>query len=167
MKIYIIRAFSLFLAILTASIIFSFSADTGEESGELSAEITNKVLTIFGISEENASSQEYQKMKTTMEFFIRKLAHFSEYALLGFMCCVFFRTFKQKMWLTTLFSLLLSISYAALDEWHQSFVPGRGPGVGDVLIDSSGAICGVLAALLAWYLVHLIAKKRKMKRRYA
>ena len=52
MKIYIIRAISLFLAILTAGMIFSFSADTGEESGSLSEEITEKVLDTVGVDKE-------------------------------------------------------------------------------------------------------------------
>jgi VanZ family protein len=37
-------------------------------------------------------------------------------------------------------------AYAALDEWHQSFVPGRQASVGDVLMDLAG-ICGMLLIL--------------------
>ncbi len=40
-------------------------------------------------------------------------------------------------------SLMICILYAISDEVHQSFVPGRGPGVMDVLIDSAGAMVGI------------------------
>lgn len=39
------------------------------------------------------------------------------------------------MWL----SVLISFLYAVSDEYHQSFVPGRGPAFRDVLIDTIGA----------------------------
>jgi hypothetical protein len=35
---------------------------------------------------------------------------------------------------------LLACAYAALDEWHQSFVPGRFAGVGDFLLDCVGVV---------------------------
>lgn len=163
MKIYIIRAISLFLAILTAGMIFSFSADTGEESGSLSEEITEKVLDTVGVDKETMPPAQYEEVKIKTEFSIRKLAHFSEYALLGFFFYVFFRTFDKKVWMTLLFTLAVCVPYAMLDEWHQSFVPGRGPGVVDVLIDSLGAFCGALVALGAWILVFHIVKRKRMK----
>ncbi|MOA68833.1 VanZ like family protein [compost metagenome] len=41
-----------------------------------------------------------------------------------------------------------AVLYAASDEWHQSFVPNRGPAVMDVAIDSMGALFGVAAIWL-------------------
>ena len=41
---------------------------------------------------------------------------------------------------------LVATLYAMTDEWHQSFVPGRGPAIHDVILDSSGALLGALAA---------------------
>ena len=41
---------------------------------------------------------------------------------------------------------LLAALYAASDEWHQSFVPGHSPAVTDVVIDT----CGALTGLLVW-----------------
>jgi VanZ family protein len=46
-----------------------------------------------------------------------------------------------------LITLIIAVSYAGLDEWHQSFVPVREPRVRDVLIDSTGAL---LAQVLVW-----------------
>ena len=45
-------------------------------------------------------------------------------------------------------SVLLATAYGAVDEWHQSFVPGRVSSVGDLLSDACGAILAVSALLL-------------------
>lgn len=38
--------------------------------------------------------------------------------------------------------LFLGVAYGALDEWHQSFVPGRDPALGDFAADAAGVILG-------------------------
>ena len=40
--------------------------------------------------------------------------------------------------------LLMGVGYGALDEWHQSFVPGRDASVGDWVADSAGVILGLV-----------------------
>ncbi len=44
----------------------------------------------------------------------------------------------QLAW--ALLAIVLVAGYASLDEFHQSFVPGRTAAVGDVLIDTSGGV---------------------------
>jgi VanZ family protein len=80
---------------------------------------------------------------------IRKCAHFTEYFILSLLI---FRSIRggDKGWhlrwaLTT---VLIVAGYAALDEFHQSFVPGRQAAVTDVLIDASGGIAAQLVASL-------------------
>lgn len=79
---------------------------------------------------------------------IRKSAHLTEFGM--FSGAVFFgvragrRGWRLK-W--ALISFLIAASYAGLDEWHQSFVPVREARVGDVLIDSTGAL---LAQVFVW-----------------
>ena len=49
------------------------------------------------------------------------------------------------------FAGLFCVGYASLDEFHQSFVHGRGPSPKDVMIDSSGAITGIiLTRIVGW-----------------
>ena len=43
-------------------------------------------------------------------------------------------------------SLLFAIGYGLLDEFHQSFVPGRSSTLADVGLDALGALVGVLVA---------------------
>jgi len=39
--------------------------------------------------------------------------------------------------------MCLTVFYAAFDEWHQSFVPGRSPSPWDVAIDCAGSVIGL------------------------
>jgi VanZ family protein len=82
---------------------------------------------------------------------IRKCAHVSEYAMLGFL---FWRAVHldpafsavgaaRRYWLAILFCAL----YASTDEFHQIFVPSRHPAVLDVMLDTSGAGLGLV---LTW-----------------
>ncbi len=161
MKIHIMRAIFFICAVVTALMIFSFSADNGEESGDLSGEITDKVLDVVGINPID-TPQKYKEVRDGTEHFIRKLAHFSEYAVFGLFVCLFFRTFPIRLWLVYLISQATATSYASLDEWHQLSVPGRAGSPIDVLIDSAGACCGIFAALALWYLVCRLIQKSKV-----
>lgn len=81
---------------------------------------------------------------------VRKTAHFMEYGILGLLLWRLvhfdpaFRSCRSREFLT---ALLLAALYAASDEFHQSFVPGREAAVRDVLLDTAGAGCG----LGAWW----------------
>ena len=74
------------------------------------------------------------------------LFHFAEYSILGFLL---FRSITSDELLTFhpfYGSLLIGISFAILDEFHQSFVPGRHMSSTDVLFDSLGIVCGMFAS---------------------
>lgn len=81
---------------------------------------------------------------------IRKLAHPTEYGVLGLL---WFRALsgdrKTTLWTAAGASLLICIVWAALDEWHQSFVPSRTASVVDVAIDSGGALLALIG-VVAW-----------------
>ena len=45
----------------------------------------------------------------------------------------------------------IAAAYAATDEFHQLFVPGRSGQLSDVILDSAGALAGVAAfTVLCW-----------------
>ena len=82
-------------------------------------------------------------------FFIRKMGHLTEYAILGILLWRAWTHTAAKasqhwQWKTALFALTFSAAYAAGDEFHQSFVPSRGASVQDVVIDSCGAFLGLM-----------------------
>lgn len=84
---------------------------------------------------------------------LRKLAHFSEFALLGFLLSWLAGMLERKWF----YSLAGGFLAACVDETIQRFVPGRGPSLRDVGIDT----CGVAAGMLVLWLGYTIYKKRK------
>jgi VanZ family protein len=79
---------------------------------------------------------------------IRKLAHVTEFGVLS--TAVFHGVRGERSgwrWQWALVTLIIAVSYAGLDEWHQSFVPMREARFRDVLIDATGAL---LAQVSAW-----------------
>ena len=95
-----------------------------------------------------------------IHFAVRKTAHFVEYSILGLLLWRLLHfdpaaaPCRSREFLT---ALLLAALYAASDEFHQSFVPGREAAVLDVLLDTCGAGFG-LAAL--WAARRLRPKKK-------
>jgi len=81
-----------------------------------------------------------------IHFLIRKLAHFSEYAVLGVLSARAFASslndLLRRHWFQL--ALLLIVCYALLDEFHQSFVPGRTASIYDSAIDVVGGLCALL-----------------------
>ena len=75
----------------------------------------------------------------------RKLGHFTEYFVFGGLLWRALRlqnpagTRSRRLVL----SLAITVIYAASDEWHQSFVPSRSASLIDVLIDTTGGLCGI------------------------
>ncbi len=84
-----------------------------------------------------------------VEFFLRKAAHVSEYAVLAVLLYRAFvhTVFQSRRALSAGLVLLSCAAYAASDELHQSFVPSRTASLRDVMIDVCGA---TLAVLLYW-----------------
>lgn len=78
---------------------------------------------------------------------VRKLAHVTEYAILAVLLWRALDSERRSSRLTALATLLACASYAALDEWHQTFVPGRVGSSTDAMIDTLGAALGLAARL--------------------
>lgn len=74
---------------------------------------------------------------------VRKLAHFVLFGTIG-AAFTFALSFKLSGFKLFQLSFFLGAFMGVLDETHQMFVPGRGPQVKDVMIDSAGAFVGVL-----------------------
>ena len=86
---------------------------------------------------------------STVHHVIRKCGHFTEYFILSLLILRGFQAGNREFGLRlALLSILMVAGYAALDEFHQSFVPGRGAAVSDVLLDTSGGAAGILIAAL-------------------
>jgi len=80
---------------------------------------------------------------------IRKCAHFVEYFILSLLVLRGIRAGRKENHLRwAVVAVGIVAAYAALDEFHQSFVPGRGAAVADVLLDTAGGVAAQLIAAL-------------------
>jgi VanZ family protein len=156
----IINRIFLILTLLVMALIFFFSTQNGESSSETSSRVVRIILSLFvrgfgkmGESEQAALISEYSHI-------VRKAAHFSEFAALGFCFSVYLSTRERKMKILPrgLVALVFSALYALSDEAHQMLSDGRGPSLIDSAIDTAGAFTGIIIALLICYLIEIRRK---------
>jgi VanZ family protein len=130
--------------VLWMAVIFFMSTDFG------SAAHTSRILEpLVRWFDPNASTDDLD----WVHFLVRKTGHLSEYAVLALLLLRATRRSLQIdlstwSWRAASLSLLIATAYAATDEFHQFFVPGRTPAVHDVLIDSAGATLALIMAFL-------------------
>lgn len=127
--------------------IFCFSAQDAIESSKVSDGLLYRILIFLNINTQSS----------TLEFLgmlIRKIAHFSVYALLGclsYMLCRIGYGINEKISLVR--AVFISFLYALTDEIHQIFVPGRTGRIFDVMIDTSGALCGAIFCFIICFVI--------------
>ena len=130
--------------------IFQFSAQDGESSGGLSYKASETCVTVaYDLSGKHWSDAFRQELVACLEVPIRKMAHFSEYAVMGILLYVMWRPWMHKG--KRLYGLvILWVLFSAMgDEIHQTFVPGRCGSVADVFLDTCGGIFGVFFCILS------------------
>ena len=120
---------SIVLVILWMVFIFVMSSFTAGESAKQSGRIVRFIATILNTNNLRLISH-----------IIRKTAHFIEYFILGLFVSNMFNKYNKLIY----FGIIVCTIYAISDELHQLLVPGRSCQIGDILIDSMGAILGVI-----------------------
>lgn len=130
---------SIVILIVWLGLIFGFSSDVGEVSSGMSSKVITVVVKTLTNIEEN--SEEMEEIINKYSFPVRKLAHFVEYFILGVITLNLFVSFNINR-RVLIYTTTLCILAASLDEFHQTFVPGRSGNINDVLLDSSGALIG-------------------------
>lgn len=132
-------------------VIFAFSAQPATVSGGNSAALVagtlDHTLGLFGATGHPSGSL------GDLEHLLRKTGHFLEYLVLGSLALYALAGLPSRNRPVGLrapaVALLLCVGYAATDETHQLFVPGRTARWQDVVIDGAGALTGILLLLLA------------------
>lgn len=141
-------------------LIFMFSAQNADTSSQTSGSVIKSAAKAFNKDFVNLTVEKQDEIVASWQLVVRKTAHFSEYALLGFLTANAIRTYRLKTYLRAMLPPLICFAYAFGDELHQYFVPGRACRFTDMLIDTSGAIVG---ALLFAGFFKLILKYRRRK----
>lgn len=142
------------LLIMLYIIIFSFSAQDGEQSGALSKSISEKCVEVLNsLSGEKWSQAMREELAAYFEHPIRKLAHFSEYACMGILLFVLWSQWLKRGKTLYLITVIWVAVSAAADEFHQLFVPERYASFADVFLDSCGGAFGMLLCILLGKLI--------------
>nr|WP_316621410.1 VanZ family protein [uncultured Ruminococcus sp.] len=147
------------LTVLTTAaigMIFYNSSLSAVESTEQSSPLTdwiNSILATFPIP-----------FRVT-ENFIRKMAHFSEYTVLGLLLSTTVYQYRKDRKKTLLTALPIGALVAVCDELIQIFPAGRSCQVTDMLIDTCGILFGALLVLLFITIIDRIRKSKVTERR--
>jgi VanZ family protein len=135
---------SRYLPLVAWLVFISYASSDSFSAGNTSRIIGPLVLWLFPDTS--------QESLAVIHVITRKAAHFTEYAILGFLAARAFRTSPRpairQRWF--LISLSLIVVYALLDEYHQSFEPTRTASVYDSLIDMAGGLTALLIVKLKW-----------------
>lgn len=146
---------NLILSLAIMVIIFLFSTETGELSNDRSGSLKEALLSLL-------DPILPELLYNFIDEHIRQLAHFALYFALGVTVSLSVRSgfyiwnSTAKPILPYLIALIICIIYAAFDELHQYFVPGRSCRIIDVGIDSLGAFISIGLH----FIITLIHKKR-------
>lgn len=132
------------LSIVWCAVIFALSAQNGDRSSQTSGEVIEASSAIFGTDFPQSGLS-----MDTIQFIVRKSAHFCAYLLLAVLSFQFFEGLKKPSGILKRSGavLIFCALYAASDEIHQRFVPNRCGQLRDVLIDCSGALVGIILSI--------------------
>ena len=162
----------LLIALLLMGRIFAFSAEKSEESQKTSEGVCYFIASVIVGGFSDLPEAEKEARVEELVPAVRKVAHFSIYAALGFFLMLSALSFylenkkKVKRDVSMAFALGVSLIYAATDEFHQLFVEGRSGNFRDVCIDFCGALVGVFCAIFVLALYQKIRKKSEKKKVY-
>ena len=134
------------------TVIFRFSAPNATVSGSLSDRLLYRLLHAVSGAFRALTAEGQTAVVEFLSYYERKGAHmFLYFVLMGLLL------FALRPWLTSApkraaAAIAVCTVLAALDEFHQTFVPGRSGQPSDVLVDLSGAAC----FLLVWFVVRCV-----------
>ena len=129
------------LLCLNLAFIWGNSLLPGEISGAFSDWVKTLVAPLFGMDESSPAGGGL----------LRKLAHFTEFLTLGLCLRWLWGMIIPRLSKQLLCSLGAAFVVACIDETIQIFVPDRGPGIKDVMIDTAGAVLGIIILTLIVY----------------
>lgn len=145
-------------AIMVTLIIFALSSRDIETSNAQSGQVTEKVFSLFGNSDEVSSEGSFKGVGLdVLNLYIRALAHVIEFGGLGLMIILgcFLSKFTQERYVKL--TLIWGGLAALVDETIQFFTPGRTCDILDITKD----IIGILLSLVFAYIVKSIYLRRE------
>lgn len=146
-------------AVAVMYMIFCFSSQTGGESGNLSYTFSRSIVEAGdSLFRAELNDRQIDDLAERIQHPVRKCAHMTEYFILALSVSLPLYVCGWRRIRLMISTIVPCIVFACTDEYHQSFVNGRGPSVKDVVTDS----VGVTAAVLLIYLIGCYRRKRKI-----
>ena len=150
---YILKPLSFLPALCMMYIIFSFSAQTGSESGSLSYQVSKLLILAYNkLFFKGYDNWTLNELIITIHPYVRKLAHVTEYFLLAASVSLPLYVYRIRGIVLTISAGIFCILFACLDEYHQSFISGRVSSSRDILIDCIGIVLGILIVRICGYI---------------
>ena len=144
------KSLSIILLLLWLIFIFTLSSAPTGVSDDQSGVFVIFLSNLFNVPADHA-----------LIVLVRKSAHLFEYFVLGTLSLNVLRAFRPRDWVHLWhFAVIFAALYAATDELHQTFVPGRSGELGDVLLDTLAALAGVIFCLLTKNVKSAIMKRK-------
>lgn len=122
------------------SVIFYFSAQPAVDSARISSNLSDVLLDLCKKVYKQNPPDIITEVILKGDHYIRKSGHAVEYLILGLLVTALMKRLGLKRYFIV--SAMVCLIYAASDEFHQMFVPGRGPMLSDVLLDFIAAAIG-------------------------
>lgn len=142
------------LTVFWMCFIFSMSMQTAEESSAVSGGLLRKVLEIFH------SLLWFEVDFQTLHNFFRKLAHFTEFFILGAFSNGFIKSIHSHSFIAGIYCLAVAFS----DETIQYFTgSGRAAQIKDVMIDFSGSFTAILVFTAIACIIKMLKKNKLNK----
>ena len=147
-----LKPFSFLPAILMMYLIYSFSAQDGVTSSQLSYKISYEIVETGGdLLGADFEPWEIDSIATRFHGAIRKIAHMTEYFALAVAVAFPLYVYGLRGILLMVVAGLFCVAFACGDEYHQSYIAGRSPSKRDVLIDSIGIFFGIIVVrIIGW-----------------
>ncbi len=141
-------------------VICAFSGRPAAESTKESNVIVEKVVKV--VKTVRKTEGENHKIFSEVEFAVRKMAHFLNFYIFGFLCIMLSAVLCGNRIAArgAAAALICGLLGAAIDEWHQFYVPGRSAEVRDVCVDFAGVSIGCLTFVAA---LHFAPRKGNAK----
>ena len=150
--LFFLKPLSFLPALAMMYVIYGFSAQDAGASSNLSYQVSYKIVEIGNeILDKGLDETQIADYADQIGYPVRKLAHMTEYFLLAVAVSFPFYVYGLRGFPLMLVAGVICVAFAAGDEYHQSFVAGRGPSVKDVGIDSIGAFFGIMTVqIICW-----------------
>lgn len=133
---------SFIITLLWVAVIFSFSLQPAATSSQVSRGVGHWIVDTFvPFLSERLETMPVEQLEL-LHTLLRKAGHFSEYFILGILAVL--TVLQTKLRYRRLSALFFCVLVAAVDETIQLFVSGRSGQVTDVVLDSVGALCGIV-----------------------